>query len=69
MCNSNLENDALQVQNWIIMPWRQPKIFVVQKVGLLRFYSISTVVGYLKPNPVYTHTHTHTHTHILKISK
>ena len=28
------------------------------------FYGITTLVGYLKPNPVYTHTHTHTHTHI-----
>ena len=37
--------------------------------GLVRFdvagfYGISTIVGYLMSNPLYTHTHTHTHTHI-----
>ena len=31
---------------------------------LVVFYDISTLVGYLMPNPVYTHTHTHTHTYI-----
>ena len=30
---------------------------------LLVFYGISTHVGYLMSNPIYTHTHTHTHTH------
>ena len=24
------------------------------------FYGILTLLGYLKPNPFYTHTHTHT---------
>ena len=27
-------------------------------------YGISTRVGYLMPNPIYTHTHTHTYVYI-----
>ena len=31
---------------------------------LIWFNGISTLDGYLMPNPVYTHTHTHTHIYI-----
>ena len=34
------------------------------KDWLVGFYGISTLVGHLIPNPIYTHTHTHTHTYI-----
>ena len=42
--------------------WR---IKVEIKFGLvwsgLVWYDILTILGYLMPNPLYTHTHTHTH--------
>ena len=31
--------------------------------SLVWLYGISTIVGYLMPNRLYTHTHTHTQTH------
>ena len=31
---------------------------------MLWFYGMSTIVDYLKPNPVFTHTHTHTYIYI-----
>ena len=31
------------------------KLFVFDKFGLIRFYGISTIVGYLMPNPLYTY--------------
>ena len=35
---------------------------------LIVIYGITTVVGYLMINPVYTHTHTHIHTLNIYIS-
>ena len=39
-------------------------IYIEYVIGLVGFYGISTLAGYLMPNSVYTYTHTHTHTYI-----
>ena len=39
---------------------------MICKGWLVVLYGISSLIGYLIPNPVYTHTHTHTHIYINK---
>ena len=55
----------LYIKDILIMELWYPIIFGDNVgSGLVLFYEISTLVGYLISNPVQTHTHTHTYIYI-----
>ena len=49
--------DILQANHFRhLVYFSQVKLVLNQLYGLVEFYDISTLVGYLKQNPVYTYT-------------
>ena len=44
--------------------YKKKKKLQLDWFDLVKFYGISIIVGYLMPNPFYTHTHTHIYIYI-----